>query len=305
MSLTQIGKMMSDKSPALQLLLDGYCRDLEINSLYKSQSEIAIPSILKICIKYIDGQMIINGKINYLKSIENLINLSIVTFPKTEIEGIKDCYIYTDKPSNIYYRISKFLTFNTYNIHCTSINYDKVDDGKQNEIEIPHLRLIESGDEKNKELNDDDNNMTHCLNVKGNMSDIYEFEINFKIFLSRNYQSFNDKKEGGKIYVLRIKRIRGDYITFWRIRKKLTARVLCYFEALPQQILHRQTNRDDYHLDLKLDLHGTAQPLHSSDPLDFNLIPQENKEYEYSIYNDEEERKLGDDENADFVWITY
>ena len=263
--------MSHDKSPALQVLLDGYFRDSEIKVRNNPQYDVLSPSMLDRCIKYVDGEMIINGKINYLKSIESM-QWNIDLFPKSEIEGIKDCYIYTKEPLDIYYRIGKFLTFNTFDINCTSI-----------ECEIR-------------------NKFVHCMNVKGNMNDLNDFEINFKMYLSRNYQYFNNQNDNdkGKIYVLRIKRIRGECITFWRIRKQLITGVLSYFDGLPQQFINPQTNKDGYHLESKSE--------QNEEECKYDQDHEYGYQYEYTIYNNAEERTLTDDDDDgtdDFVWIPY
>ena len=45
-------------------------------------------------------------------------------FPQNEIEGIKDCYVYTDEPIAIYSEIARFLYSNSVDVSCHSIHFD-------------------------------------------------------------------------------------------------------------------------------------------------------------------------------------
>lgn len=204
----------------------------------------------------------------------------LVAFPQNEIEGIKDCYAYTDEPFEIYSEIGQFLHSNSVNVSCQSIDFD--------------ASIISEG-------------VTFCTTITLDVT--YNVEFNVVLYLSRTHNpSTNDDvdDEGSsdhKMYAVRINRIEGDYMAFWKIRSELVHDVLSLFESQPPNLklsLSDESSDSDSTPFLSI---SEILKLEDNDK-DLEGAPTDDMidvEYDYSIYEDLEFNS-GDDD-ADFVWI--
>lgn len=180
--------------------------------------------------------------------IRNNVTFAVDLFPKDEIEGIKDFYIYHNNPCDIYNRIIGYF-LNT--IHCDSIAFDESD----NQI---------------CDNQTNDNQTVDGVNFIVSVQD--KAEINLKIFKSRLYNDNN-------VYLIRIKRISGDYIKFWQIKQEIVDNVLCLYNGLPAEFTMDSSTND-----------------YAVTPLSTDTI------YDYSVY-DNHQQMMDEEEDDDMVWI--
>merc|ERR1712157_543623 len=116
------------------------------------------------------------------------------------------------------------------------------------------------------------------INFKGNINDNH-FEIDVKIYLSREFeQEYNGKIS--KVYLVRINRMNGDYITFWKIKQKIVDNVLSKYGGLPSELWSENRN--------------------NRNNTDYNTI---SIEYDYSVYDDCQQMMDEEDSDDDMVWI--
>ena len=208
-------------------------------------------------------------------------------FPKNEIEGIKEFYVYHNDVSDIYNDIIHYF-INT--IHCNSITLDNqiqendIDD-IQRGFAILNAKSVHSDQVKQQK-----HQTTICNGVTFTIGD--DDEINIKIFKSGQY-THTHSEDHNNVYLIRMSRISGDYIKFLRIKQKIVDNILCFYPGLPVELEMESLDNNHRLCPSPLSLSDTVT---KNDPDAFV--------FDYSVYNDCQ--KMMDEEDDDnMVWIEY